>query len=188
MNMAYYQVKINPDHQHKTTITTPWNNYSFTRMCFGLSGASFTCARLLNIVLGDIIPSKCLCYFDDVIVRGSSFYEMVENLDAVLSRMSKAGLTLNLAKCLFCQPKVTFLGHEISSEGLALDPVKVQAVVDWPIPKTAKEMSSFLGLSNYFKAFVKDYASICAPLFCLCNKNVRLDWTDKCQLAFDRLK
>ena len=60
MNMAYYQVKINPEHQHKATITTPWNNYSFTRMCFGLSGASFTCARLLNIVLGDIIPSKCL--------------------------------------------------------------------------------------------------------------------------------
>ena len=93
MSMAYYQVKINPEHQHKATITTPWNNYSFTRMCFGLSGASFTCARLLNVVLGDIIPSKCLCYFDDVIIRGSSFDEMMENLDAVLSRMFKAGLT-----------------------------------------------------------------------------------------------
>ena len=106
MNMAYYQVKINPEYQHKATITTPWNNYSLTRMCFGLSGASFTCARLLNVVLGDIIPSKCLCYFDDVIIRGSSFDEMMENLDAVLSRMFKAGLTLNLAKCLFCQPSL----------------------------------------------------------------------------------
>ena len=188
MNMAYYQVKINPEHQHKATITTPWNNYSFTRMCFGLSGASFTCARLLNIVLGDIIPSKCLCYFDDVIIRGGNFEEMMENLGAVLSRMFKAGLTLNLAKCLFCQPKVTFLGHEVSSEGLSPDPVKVQTVLSWPIPKTAKQMSSFLGLSNYFKAFIKGYAVICAPLFRLCNRDVRFEWTDECQLAFDRLK
>jgi hypothetical protein len=157
-------------------------------MCFGLSGASFTCARLLNIVLGDIIPERCLCYFDDVIVRGSSFGEMLENLDAVLSRMCEAGLTLNLAKCLFCQPKVTFLGHVVSGEGLAPDPVKVDAVLAWPAPKTAKQMASFLGLCNYFKSFIKDYAGMCAPLFRLCNRDVRFEWTDECQLAFDQVK
>ena len=188
MNMAYYQVRINPEHQHKATITTPWNNYAFTRMCFGLSGASFTCARLLNLVLGDIIPDKCLCYFDDVIVRGSSLDELLENLDAVLNRMGKAGLTLNLAKCLFCQPKVTFLGHVVSGEGLSPDPVKVEAVLAWPPPRTAKQMASFLGLSNYFKNYIKGYAVICAPLFRLCNRDVRFEWTGECQLAFDRLK
>ena len=174
INKAYYQVKINPQHQHKATITTPWSNYSFTRMCFGLSGASFTCARLLNIVLGDIIPDRCLCYFDDAIARGSSFGEMLENLDAVLSRMSQAGLTLNLVNCLFCQPKVTFLGHVVSGEGLAPDPVKVEAALAWPPPKTAKQMASFLSLCNYFKSFIKGYAAICAPLFRLCNRDVRL--------------
>ena len=188
MNMAYYQVKINPEDQQKATITTPWKNYSFTRMCFGLSGASFTCARLLNIVLGDIIPEKCLCYFDDIIVRGSNFEEMLDNLDAVLSRMHKAGLTLNLEKCLFCQPKVTFLGHVVSEEGLAPDPVKVEAVMAWPVPKTAKQMASFLGLCNYFKSFIRDYAAVCAPLFRLCNKDIRFEWTDECQLAFERVK
>ena len=188
MNMAYYQVKINPEHQHKATITTPWNNYSFTRMCFGLSGASFTCARLLSIVLGDIIPDKCLCYFDDIIVRGSSFDEMIENLDAVLSRMSQAGLTLNLSKCLFCQPKVSFLGHVVSEEGLSPDPSKVEAVLAWPTPKTAKQMASFLGLCNYFKNFISGYAGICSPLFRLCNRDVRFEWSDDCQLAFERVK
>lgn len=188
MNMAYYQVKINPEHQQKATITTPWKNYSFTRMCFGLSGASFTCARLLSIVLGDIIPDKCLCYFDDIIVRGSCFAEMMENLDAVLSRMSEAGLTLNLAKCLFCQPKVTFLGHVVSEEGLSPDPVKVEAVLAWPTPRTAKQMASFLGLCNYFKGFIQGYSGICSPLFRLCNRDVRFEWTDDCQLAFERVK
>ena len=108
MNSAYFQVAVDPNDRDKTTITTPFGTYRYTRMVFGLAGAPATCARLLDIVLGDLTPSDCVHYFDDIIVHGRGFDDVLAKLDNVLQRFESAGLTLNLQKCSFFTKTSTF--------------------------------------------------------------------------------
>ena len=105
MNSAYHQMSIAPEDREKATIVTPFACLQFTRVCFGLAGAPASCVRLLDIVLGDISPEKCVSYFDDIIVHGCTFQNVLESLDCVLSRLMDAGLNLNLKKCQFFRKK-----------------------------------------------------------------------------------
>ena len=105
MNSAYHQVTIDPANRDKATITTPLGNSRYKRMCYGLSSAPFTCCRLLNIVLGDMPSESCLHYFDDSILHGRSFSDVLNALDETLLRLRAAGLTLNLSKCQFFQER-----------------------------------------------------------------------------------
>ena len=187
-NSAYYQVSVDPKDRDKTTIVTPFGSYRHRRMPMGLSGSPVTCARLLDIVLADLSPKVVLSYFDDVILHGRTVDELLTNLDTVLGRLHDAGLTLNLKKCVWFQPSVTFLGHVVSQDGLRADPVKVEKVRQWPVPKTAKQLARFLGLAAYFRKYIAGFASLAAPLFRLTNKDVRFVWSSDSQLAFDRLK
>lgn len=188
MNAAYHQVSIDPDDRDKATITTPLGNYRYRRMCFGLGSAPFTCCRLLNIVLGDMPSESCLHYFDDIILHGKSFSDVLKSLDEALLRLRAAGLTLNLSKCQFFRKEVKFLGHVISGQGMATDPEKVSKVTEWPQPRTAKDLSSFLGLCSYFRKYVQNFASIAAPLFRLTNKDVPFQWSVEAEEAFVSLK
>ena len=188
MNSAYFQVAVDPRDRDKTTITTPFGTYRYTRMVFGLAGAPATCAKLLDIVLGDVTPNDCVHYFDDIIVHGRGFDDVMTKLDGVLKRFEKAGLTLNFQKCSFFTKSVNFLGHVVSADGVSTDPQKVQRVVDWPCPRTQKELSSFLGLASYFRKFVQNFAEIAAPLFRLTQKDTKFVWTEETQCAFDTLK
>ena len=110
MNAAYHQISIDPQDRDKATITTPLGNFRYRRMCFGLSSAPFTCCKLLDTVLRDVPRDPCVHYFDDIIVHGNTFGEVLSALDDILSRLRDAGLTLNLAKCEFFKPQVNFLG------------------------------------------------------------------------------
>ena len=145
MNAACHQVSIDPEDRDKATITTPLGNLRYKRMCFGLASAPFTCCKLLNIVLGDMPAHSCVHYFDEIIVHGSSFAEVLSALDETLLRLRAAGLTLNLGKCQFFRRKMKFLGHVVSGQGLSTDPDKVQRARDLPQPRTAKDVSSFFG-------------------------------------------
>ena len=188
MNAAYHQVSIDPDDRDKATITTPLGNLRYKRMCFGLASAPFTCCKLLNIVLGDMPAHSCVHYFDDIIIHGSSFAEVLTSLDEALLRLRAAGLTLNLSKCQFFRRQVKFLGHVVSGQGMSADPDKVQRARDWPQPRTAKEVSSFLGLCSYFRKHVKDFATVAAPLFHLTGKGVVFQWSPEAEEAFVQLK
>ena len=155
MNSAYFQVSIDEQDRDKTTIVTPFGSHRFVRMPFGCRSAPSTCARLLDVVLSDLRPASCVNYFDDVIVHGTDFEDVLSKLDAVLDRLHQAGLTLNPEKCELFRTEVAFLGHVLKPSGLTADPEKVRQVAQWPVPRTPKELSSFLGLASFFRKYVR---------------------------------
>ena len=185
---GYWQVEVAEEDQPKTAFTTPEDLFQFRVMPFGLCNAPATFQRLMDRVLGGLKWSSCLVYLDDIIIVGTSFSEHLRNLAGVLQRLRQAGLKLKPSKCKWCQKSVTFLGHIVSEEGVAADPSKTAVVAGWPPPQSKREMQQFLGLANYYRKFVKNFAAIAKPLHRLTEKNTDFKWTVECQHAFDVLR
>ena len=106
----------------------------------------------------------------------------------VLDRLREANLKLQPSKCHFARSSVNFLGFVVSSEGLLPDPSKLNAVETFPVPSSVKDVRSFLGLCNYYRRFIKDFAKIASPLNRLTRKSVPFVWDPSCEAAFQDLK
>ena len=117
----------------------------------------------MDLVLSGLQWAHCLVYLDDVIILGRSFKEHLQNLRLVLQRLREAGLKVKPSKCAFLQREVQYLGHIVSRDGISPDPSKTDKVTSWPTPTTTKDMQRFLGLSGYYRRFVKGYATIAKP-------------------------
>ena len=179
---------MSPEDQEKTAFCTPDGLFEFKVMPFGLCNAPATFQRLMDMVLAGLQSTNCLVYLDDVIILGKTFEEHLRNLKEVFQRLREAGLRLKPSKCNLCLEEVEFLGHIVSAEGVRIDPKKTEKVAKWPAPTSKKEVQQFLGLANYYRRFVKDFASIAKPLHRLTERTAKFEWTSECQLAFDRLR
>ena len=93
-----------------------------------------------------------------------------------------------LSKCKFWLNEVSFLRHIVSKEGIRVDPKKIEVVVDWKPPRNVTEVRSFLGLTGYYRRFFKGFSMTVAPMTILLQKNVKFEWSEKCQISFDKLK
>ena len=185
---GYWQVEVNPEDREKTAFCTPNGLFEFKVMPFGLCNAPATFQRLMDMVLAGVQWSSCLVYIDDVIIIGKTFIEHLRNLREVFNRLKEAGLKLKPVKCDFCCTQVGFLGHIVSADGVQTDPAKTDKVAQWPVPKTKRETQQFLGLANYYRRFVKDFATIAKPLYRLTEKTCKFEWTDACQTSFEELR
>ena len=185
---GYWQVEVEPNDREKTAFALPTGLYEFQTMPFGLVNAPATFQRLMQIVLHDLYPNKCLIYLDDVIVHGRTLDEHLQNLQLVLSQLQEAGLKLKPQKCHFLCSEVTYLGHLVSAAGIHSDPTKIQAIQNWPTPQSAEEVRQFLGLASYYRRFVYGFAHIAAPLTQLTEKHRKFQWTTECQEAFNKLQ
>jgi hypothetical protein len=146
---GHLQVRMEESNQEKTAFVIPGGgHFEFLRMPFGLTNAVPTFQRLMSVVLEGLLPLRCLVYVDDVLVIGRSFEQHLENLEAVLEAISKAGLKLKPSKCHFAQSSVDFLGFTISDSDLAPDSKKVEAISRYPTPKDLTELRRFLGMAR----------------------------------------
>ena len=157
-------------------------------MAMGLCNGVATFQRLMEYVLAGLNWQTCLIYIDDIIVFADSFESHVQRLHEVLNKLAENGLKVSPKKCHLFQDQVTFLGHVVSRDGVATDPEKVEAIKSWPSPKNIKEVRAFLGTSSYYRKYQKNFASIAKPLHRLTEKNVKFDWTETCEDAFQQLK
>ncbi|CAH8583579.1 unnamed protein product [Schistosoma haematobium] len=184
----YWQVEVRPQDRKKTAFTVPNGLYEFQVMPFGLTNAPATFQRLMQTVLQGLVPHQCLIYLDDIIVYGRTPEQHNANLKAVLQRIKQHNLKVKPSKCRLLQKEVLFLGHRITEDGVATDQGKTSAIINWPQPKSAEDVRSFLGLASYYRRFVRDFASLAAPLHRLTHKGRTFLWTTECQQAFSTLK
>ena len=118
----------------------------------------------------------------------------IDRLEGVFQKLAQAGLKLKPSKCEFFQAELKYLGHIVSKQGIATDPKKIQAIHDWPRPKTVTEVCSFTGFTNYYRKFIKGYAKIARPLHELVagenskRKHQKVHWDARCEASFEALK
>ena len=188
---GYWQIEIDPKDRPKSAFVTSSGLFQFNRMSFGLKTAPATFQRAMEIVLAGLNYDSCLCYLDDVICFGRDLREHNVRLQAVLSRFRQHNLRVKLCKCQFAATEVSFLGHRVSHDGVSADPEKVAAIRNISRPTCVKDVRSFLGLAGYYRRFIKDFATLAAPLTKLTTKQMSsrpFAWTAACDNSFTQLK
>ena len=188
LQSGYWQVQLDPESRAKTAFSTSTGLYEWKVLPFGLCNAPATFMRLMELVLSGLQWQTCLVYLDDILVFGRTWEEHLARLEEVFEHLRGAQLKLKPSKCQLGRVEVDFLGFVVSAEGLRPNPEKVRAVQEMPVPRTQKEVRSFLGMAGYYRRFIKDFSGIAAPLSALTSKRAPFGWSGECQLAFDTLK
>ena len=157
-------------------------------MPFGLTNAPAAFMDLMNRVFRPYLDQFVVVFIADILVYSKDEQEHEQHLKIVLQTLRDKKLYAKLSKCDFWLKEISFLGHIVSAEGIRVDPVKIEAVVNWKPPRSVTEVRSFLGLAGYYRRFVKGFSVIASPLTKLLRKGVLFEWSDKCQNSFEQLK
>jgi transposase InsO family protein len=185
---GFWQSVLSEDSKCYTAFTTGWSLWEYERLPFGLANAPAHFQRLMQLVLSGLLWVTTLVYIDDVIIYSPSFEQHLVHLRQVLERLDKAGLKLHPNKCTFGQTEVKYLGHIVSADGISMDPEKCRVVSELKHCTSVKEVRSFLGITGYYRRFLKDYSRIVAPLTRLLSKGVPFAWTSECDDVMTKLK
>ena len=185
---AYHAVGLSAASQQMTQFS--WNNmsYQYSRMPFGLHSAPSVLQRLMQSVLAGVGDSHVHIYLDDIIIAHEDLDSHLVKLRQVLERLVQFNLKCRLSKCHFSSNSATFLGYQLSSSGCGKLEDNVTKIRLFPRPNTRKKVRSFLGLGNFYRRFVKDYARIAKPLTNLTSSKSPFKWTDECTESFERLR
>jgi len=161
---GFHQIEIQAEDIPKTAFSVNHGHYEFLRMPFGLRNAPSTFQRVMDNVLQGLQGKICLVYMDDIIVYSASLQEHINNLRIVFRRLREANLKVQLDKSEFLHKEIEFLGHKVTSEGVKPNPDKIKAIKNFPIPKTPRQIKSFLGLLGYYRKFIKNFADLTKPM------------------------
>lgn len=188
---AFWQIPLEEKSREKTSFTVPGRPlYQFTVMPFGLCNAAQRMCRLMDKVIPSVIRSNVFVYLDDLLVCSASFEEHIILLGDVAKCLDRANLTINVEKSKFCYKEVRYLGFVVGNGLIRTDDQKVKAVAEFPEPKTPRQLRRFLGMTGWYRRFVRDYASVAAALHdCLTKDRVKkFSLTLEAKHSFECLK
>jgi hypothetical protein len=188
LRFGYHQVRIKDEDIHKKTFRTRYGHYEFVVVPFGLNNAPTTFMCLMNNVLNMFLEKIVLVFIHDILIYSKDREEHEEHLKLVLQVLREHQLYAKFRKCEFFQKQVHYLGHVISEEGVAVDPDKINAIMDWPAPKDVSDIRSFMGLTGYYMRLIKGFSKIGFPIISLHKKGVKLFWTSECEERFQEMK
>jgi hypothetical protein len=187
MRSGYHQVRMYPPDEHKTAFKTHQGHYQFRVIPFGLTNAPATFHSIMNEVLETFLKKFVLVFLDDILIYSPTLELHMIHLQQVLELLRKNRLYMKMSKCSFAQQSLEYLGHIISHEGVATNPAKTAHMVNWPIPTNTTELMGFLGLTGYYRKFIKNYGVLARPLTNLL-KTKQFGWLAQAQQAFQQLK
>ncbi|KAL4030390.1 hypothetical protein IC575_008626 [Cucumis melo] len=188
LRSGYHQLRIRDSDIPKTAFRSRYGHYEFIVMSFGLTNAPAVFMDLMNRVFKDFLDLFVIVFIDDTLIYSKTEAEHEEHLHQVLETLRANKLYAKFSKCEFWLKKVTFLGHVVSSEGVSVDPAKIEVVTNWPRPSTVSEIRSFLGLAGCYRRFVEDFSRIASPLTQLTRKGTLFVWSPACESSFQELK
>ncbi|WVZ52368.1 hypothetical protein U9M48_003437 [Paspalum notatum var. saurae] len=185
LRSGYHQIKIQEEDIPKNAFSTRYGLYEYLVMSFGLTNAPAYFMYMMNSVFMNELDKFVVVFIDDILVYSKNEKEHEEHLRIVLTRLREHKLYAKFSKCAFWLKEVTFLGHILSEKGVAVDPSKVEDVLNWKQPQTVTEIRSFLGLVGYYRRFIMDFSKIAKPMTTLTQKNTKFAWSPKCEEAFE---
>lgn len=186
---GFHQILVNKDDRKKTAFSTPFGHYEYVRMPFGLKNAPATFQRLINSILREHINKICVVYLDDILIFSTSLQEHVDNVNKIFSALRKANLKIQIDKCNFFSKETEYLGHILTKDGIKPNPDKVKNIVNLKLPSTQKQIKSFLGVTGYYRKFIKDYARIAKPMTHFLKKDKPINKLDPSYVnSFEDLK
>ena len=187
LRSGYHQIRIKPGDEWKTAFKTNEGLFEWLVMPFGLSNAPSTFMRMMNQILQPFLGHFVVVYFDDILIYSKQIADHIPQLQSVFQVLRDNMLYINLKKCTFMVPQLLFLGFIVSADGIHVDDAKIQAIRDWPIPTTLRELQSFHGLATFYRKFIKNFSTIAGPMTDSMKKN-KFTWGPAQQHSFEDIK
>lgn len=190
MTEAFHQILLHQNSRLKTAFAISGKGaFMYKRMAMGLCNSGRTLCELIDNLLGSELEPEAFPYLDDFIIATDTFERHLEILEKVAKLLAEANLTISEEKSRFCMKKLRYLGYELDEEGLHSDPERIKPVLEYPSPKSVREVRRLMGMAGWYRRFIKDYATITAPITeTIKGKNRKFTWTDEASQAFESLK
>jgi len=192
LRSGYHQILVKilvkPEDVQKTAFRSRYGHYEYVVMPFGVTNALTVFMDYMNRIFRPFLDKFVMVFIDDILIYSRNKEEHIGHLRIVLEVLRDHQLYGKLSKCEFWLDEVQFLGHVISSHGIAVDSSKVETMLKWERPQTVTEVRSFLGLAGYYRRFVEEFSKMVSPLTQLTRKDQPFSWIDKCEECFEEMK
>jgi hypothetical protein len=185
---AFNRLRIAKGDEWMTAFRTRYGLFEYLVMPFGLTNAPSTFQHYVNDVLRPYLDVFCTAYIDDVLIYSDDLHTHRKHVNLVLEALKAAGLQLDVDKCEFHKTEVLYLGLVITTDGIRMDPKKVEAVLGWETPRSVRDVRAFIGFANFYRRFIHGFSDLVSPLIALTRKDVKFSFSPACQEAFDMLK
>lgn len=185
---AYFQIPLRESSRNYTAFRTPKGLFRFKVVPFGLKNAPFTMSRVMNLAIGFDLEPNVFIYLDDIVIATEDLNEHFRLLNEVANRLKRAGLTISVEKSRFCRKQVRYLGYLLTENGLAIDSAKLEPILNYPRPKTIREVRRLMGLMGFYQKFIHRYSHVTAPITDLLKKTKKFRWSEEADNALSELK
>ena len=185
---AYHQVRVKEGDEWKTAFRCREGQFEYQVCPQGATNAPAMFQHFMNDILREHLDLTAVGILDDVIIFSEDPALHVQHVRAILQILRDNKLYAKVEKCEFEKESMTFVGYMVSKSGIGMDPAKVTSILDWPVPKSVKNVQSFLGFANFYRKFILHYSTLSSPLTSLCRKSVKFTWSAAADAAFRQLQ